>query len=62
MIRPMTSNVSALSSVVAKGHQAMRYPYPADCPVSFDGSSTGHASLRLFCRDSAVSDMPLTGF
>ena len=39
-----------------------RYPYPADWPVSFDGSSTGHASLRPFCRDSAVSDMPLTGF
>ena len=39
-----------------------RYPYPADCPVSFDGSSPGHGSLRLFCRDSAVSDLPLTGF
>ena len=39
-----------------------RYPYPADWPVSFDGSSTGHASLRPFCRDSAVSDIPLTGF
>jgi hypothetical protein len=33
-----------------------RYPYPADCPVSCDGSSTGHESLHPFCRDSAVSE------
>ena len=39
-----------------------RYPYPADCPASIDGSSAGHASLRPFCRDSAVSVRPLTGF
>ena len=35
-----------------------RYLYPADCPASVDGSSTGHKSLHPFCRDSAVSDLP----
>src|SRR5712671_4455514 len=32
-----------------------RYPYPADCPSSFDGSSLGHTSLHRLLFDSAVS-------
>ena len=39
-----------------------RYPYPADCPSSLDGSSPGHASLHLLLSGSAVSVNPLTGF
>ena len=39
-----------------------RYPYPADCPSSFDGSSLGHTSLHRLLFDSAVSVYPLTGF
>ena len=38
------------------------YPYPADCPSSFDGSSLGHTSLHLLLSGSAVSVCPLTGF
>ena len=41
--------------------RACRYPYPADCPSSFDGSSLGHASLHLLLSGSAVSVCPLTG-
>ena len=39
-----------------------RYPYPADCPSSFDGSSLGHTSLHHLLLGSAVSVCPLTGF
>ena len=39
-----------------------RYPYPADCPSSLDGSSPGHTSLHLLLSGSAVSAYPLTGF
>ena len=39
-----------------------RYPYPADCPSSFDGSSPGHTSLHHLLSGSAVSVGPLTGF
>ena len=39
-----------------------RYPYPADCPSSFDGSSLGHTSLHPLLSGSAVSVCPLTGF
>ena len=39
-----------------------RYPYPADCPSSFDGSSLGHTSLHRLLFGSAVSVYPLTGF
>src|SRR5439155_24391366 len=35
-----------------------RYPYPADCPSSFDGSSLGHASLHRLLSGYAVSDSP----
>jgi hypothetical protein len=39
-----------------------RYPYPADDPSSFDGSSPGPASLHRLLSGSAVSVYPLTGF
>lgn len=39
-----------------------RYPYPADCPGSHDGSSPGHTSLHHLLSGSAVSVGPLTGF
>src|SRR5438045_5912058 len=39
-----------------------RYPYPADCPSSFDGSCLGHTSLHRLLFGSAVSVYPLTGF
>ena len=39
-----------------------RYPYPADGPSSFDGSSLGHTSLHPLLSGSAVSVCPLTGF
>ena len=39
-----------------------RYPYPADCPSSLDGSSPGHTSLHHLRSGSAVSVDPLTGF
>jgi len=39
-----------------------RYPYPTDCPSSFDGSSLGHTSLHRLLSGSAVSVYPLTGF
>src|SRR5882672_8696200 len=38
------------------------YPYPADCPSSFDGLSLGHWSLHHLLLGSAVSVCPLTGF
>ncbi len=34
------------------------YPYPADCPSSFDGSSLGHWSLHHLLSGSAVSVYP----
>jgi hypothetical protein len=39
-----------------------RYPYPADCPGSLDGSSPEHTSLHHLLSGSAVSVWPLTGF
>ena len=44
------------------GLRPCRYPYPADCPSSFDGSSFGHTSLHRLLFGSAVSVCPLTGF
>ena len=44
------------------GLRPCRYPYPADCPSSFDGSSLGHTSLHRLLFGSAVSVYPLTGF
>ena len=47
MIRPMASNVSALSSVVAKGHQAIRF---------VSSTPSYHAVRRVF--PSTVGSQP----
>src|SRR5438094_7710246 len=49
------------SVALTPGLRPCRYPYPADCPSSFDGSSLGHASLHHLLSGSAVSVCPLTG-
>jgi hypothetical protein len=38
MFRPMTSSVSALSGIVANGHQALQLvsPAPSKIPVGYD--------------------------
>ena len=37
MIRPMTSYVSALSGIVANGHQAIHFVSSAPSKISYDG-------------------------
>jgi len=56
--RPSHLPFSALTHAL----RPCRYPYPADCPSSFDGSSLGHTSLHRLLSGSAVSVCPLTGF
>src|SRR2546421_484133 len=48
MIRPMTSNVSALSSIVANGHQAIHFVSPAPSKIPYDGFSP--VRLKAGCQ------------
>src|SRR5438045_1988688 len=48
MIRPMTSNVSALSSIVANGHQAIHFVSPAPSKIPYHGFSP--VRLQAVCH------------
>jgi hypothetical protein len=48
MIRPMTSNVSALSGIVANGHQAIHFVSSAPSKIPYGGFSPGR--LQTSCQ------------
>ena len=50
MIRPMTSNVSALSGVVANGHQAIHFVSSAPSKIPYGGFSPVRLQTRLTPR------------
>jgi hypothetical protein len=47
MIRPMTSNVSALSGIVANGHQAIHFDSSAPSKIPYGGFSPVRLQTRL---------------
>ena len=53
MIRPMTSNVSALSSSVAKGHQAIHFVSSAPSKIPYGGFSPVRLQTRFTPRPSS---------
>ena len=66
MIRPMTSDVSALSSVVAKGHQAIHFvssapskiPYGGFSPVRLQDQAPGQFSKEPSARPRRLKSDP----
>src|SRR5712664_3557372 len=50
MIRPMTSNVSALSGVVANGHQAIHFVSSTPFKIPYGGFSPVRLQTRLTPR------------
>ena len=50
MIRPMTSSVSALSSIVANGHQALHFVSSAPSKIPYGGFSPVRLQTRLTPR------------
>jgi hypothetical protein len=50
MIRPMTSDVSALSGIVANGHQAVHFVSSAPSKIPYGGFSP--VRLQTGCRDA----------
>ena len=50
MIRPMTSNVSALSGIVANGHQAIHFVSSAPSKIPYGGFSPVRLQTRLTPR------------
>jgi len=62
MIRPMTSGVSALSGIVANGHQAMHFVSSAPSKIPYGGFSPVRLQTRLTPRPaSRAFRRPLTG-
>jgi hypothetical protein len=53
MIRPMTSSVSALSSSVAKGHQALHFVSSAPSKIPYGGFSPVRLQTRFTPRPSS---------
>src|SRR5947207_777321 len=53
MIRPMTSNVSALSDIVANGHQAIHFVSSAPSKIPYGGFSPVRLQTRLMPRPSS---------
>jgi len=62
MIRPMTSNVSALSGIVANGHQAIHFVSSAPSKIPYGGFSPVRLQTRLTPRPpSRACQRPLIG-
>src|SRR5437867_12997154 len=62
MIRPMTSNVSALSGCVANGHQAIHFVSSAPSKIPYGGFSPVRLQTRLTPRPpSWAFPRPLIG-
>src|SRR2546428_8858133 len=62
MIRPMTSNVSALSGIVANGHQAIHFVSSAPSKIPYGGFSPVRLQTRFGQRPpSRASQRPLIG-
>ncbi len=62
MIRPMASNVSALSGVVANGHQAIHFVSSAPSKIPYGGFSPVRLQTRLTPRPpSRAFRRPLIG-
>ena len=62
MIRPMTSSVSALSGVVANGHQAIHFVSSAPSKIPYGGFSPVRLQTRLTQRPSSRTyQRPLIG-
>ena len=62
MIRPMTSSVSALSGVVANGHQAIHFVSSAPSKIPYGGFSPVRLQTRLTPRPpSRLHPHPLIG-
>jgi hypothetical protein len=62
MIRPMTSNVSALSGIVANGHQAIHFVSSAPSKIPYGGFSPVRLQTRLRQRPpSRANPRPLIG-
>ena len=62
MIRPMTSNVSALSGIVANGHQAIHFVSSAPSKIPYGGFSPVRLQTRLMPRPpSRASQRPFIG-
>src|SRR5438105_1476132 len=62
MIRPMASNVSALSGIVATGHQAMHFVSSAPSKIPYGGFSPVRLQTRLTRRPpSRACPRPLIG-
>jgi hypothetical protein len=53
MIRPMTSNVSVLSDIVANGHQAIHFVSSAPSKIPYGGFSPVRLQTRLTPRPSS---------
>jgi len=62
MIRPMTSSVSALSGIVANGHQAIHFVSSAPSKIPYGGFSPVRLQTRFRQRPpSRASQRPLIG-
>jgi hypothetical protein len=62
MIRPMASNVSALSSIVANGHQAIHFVSSTPSKIPYGGFSPVRLQTRLTPRPSSwACPRPLIG-
>ena len=62
MIRPMTSSVSALSGIVANGHQALHFVSSAPSKIPYGGFSPVRLQTRLTPRPpSRAHPRPLIG-
>src|ERR1044071_7624881 len=62
MIRPMTSNVAALSSIVANGHQAIHFVSSAPSKIPYGGFSPVRLQTRFTPRPpSPAHPRPLIG-
>ena len=62
MIRPMTSNVAALSGIVANGHQALHFVSSAPSKIPYGGFSPVRLQTRLTQRPpSRTCHRPLIG-
>ena len=58
MIRPMTSNVSALSGIVANGHQAIHVVFSAPSKIPYCGFSPVRLQTRLRPRPPSQACRP----
>ena len=60
MGRPMTSGVSALSSIVANGHQAIHFDSSAPSKIPYGGFSP--VRLQTRCRDAIFGAAPAAAY